>query len=593
MRILVNLLCAAVLATTSLSAAAVHSGLPDKKFVYRADGKKLAEVLQDFAASVSVPVVVDPAVDGTVSASFNSTPEIFLNAISKTYGVIWYFDGVTLFVYPSRVMQSRLFRMRGFDRNQVREMLDSFGQGDPRFPLRFNDADQTVFVYGPPRHIELVTSVLDALEQGSRERSGGSILVVPLKYAVAADRLSGANRLPGLATTLNNVFSGAAGGLPVEVSESVQETLGGTVGLAAKRRAVEQTYGFKAPGADNASARKGDGKADGRDKAGPDRGALHAGQDERPLFQADEATNSIIINAVPERMKQYEALVHRLDVAQHLVEIEATIIDVSTDEFDALGIEWDFTREGRGSLAVAPGAAPLAPTNITTLVADAGRRLLTRIRALEGNGKARIVARPKVLGSANRTASMTDKRIASVKVAGNLDANLFTIEAGTTLEVQPQIIPYEDRREVKLTLFIQDGNFESAGVDQVPIVKRTEIRTEATMREGESLLIGGISVESEAQSRSGLPGLSRAPVVGGLFRSDEATKRRSERLFLLTPKVIQVEGARPVSPIAAASPASPAVPAVVPPVSVAVQTVGAKAALTSSPAAPGCDESGR
>lgn len=554
MRLIVNLITAAVLAASFAAPSQAANEWSSKPFVYRADGKKLPEVLQDFAASQSVPVFVDPAVEGTVNGSFNAKSEDFLKAISKTYNVIWYFDGVTLFIYPSKAMQSRVFRMRGFDPGQVREMLRSFGLGDSRFPLRYNEAEQTLLAYGPPRHIEVVATVIETLEQGSRERGGKLVRVVPLRYAVAADRTMGSTRVPGLATTLNNTFSKGAA-TPQNGADSVRGSSQSVLGSAEQQRAVEMTYGFKAGESDAGKGRASSSKD--RNGTKPSEGGASAPQsDDKPYFQADEATNSILVNAAPGQVDQYERLVRQLDVAQNLVEIEATIIDVSTDEFDSLGIEWDFTRTGRGRITVSPGS-PVAPgaslgdaptaltgANITTLVSDAGRQLLTRIRALEGNGKARILARPKVLGSANRTATMVNKRVASVRVAGNLDANLFTLEAGTTLQVQPQVVIYPDHRDVKLTLFIEDGNFESVSVDQIPVIKRTEISTEAVMREGESLLIGGISVESDFTGRSGLPGLSRIPVVGGLFRHDEGGKQRSERLFLLTPKVIEVAGAR-------------------------------------------------
>jgi type III secretion protein C len=556
MRLFLPLIAASLVGLTTVTAAWGATPWSDKKFVYRAEGKKLAEVLQDFAASQSLPVVVDAGIEGTVNASFDTRADAFLKAMTRTYGVVWYFDGVTLFLYPAQAMQSQVFRLRGFDARQVRDMLASFGMGDGRFPLRFNDAEQTLLAYGPPRHIELVATVIQTLEQGSKDRSGNSVRVVPLKFAVAADRISGSTTVPGLATTLNNVFRGGnRGGVAIEGMQSATDAVGSVLGNAEKRRAVEMTYGFKgtkpqAEGAGTAEPRERSGKAAGAE------GAVKPAADDLPYFEPDGATNAVIIKASPERMRQYEALVQQLDVAQNLVEIEATIIDVSTDEFDSLGIEWDF-RNDRGRVAVSPGtpgtptaiggagaATALAGANITTLLTDAGRQLLARIRALEGNGKARILARPKVLGAANRTATMVDKRIASVRVAGNLDTNLFTLEAGTTLQVQPQIIPYKDRREVKLTLFIQDGNFESNTVDQIPIIKRTEIHTEATIREGESLLIGGISVESDTSGRTGVPGLSRVPLLGAAFRNTEGSKYRSERLFLLTPKVLDVEGAR-------------------------------------------------
>jgi type III secretion protein C len=572
MRLITTLVTAAILALAAAPASWAAGVWSDKKFVYRAEGKKLPEVFQDFAASQSLPVVVDAGVEGIVNASFDGLPENFLKAMSKTYGVIWYFDGVTLFVYPSRAMQSQVFRLRGYDQGQVKQMLSSFGMGDSRFPLRYNEAEQTVLVYGPPRHIELVASVLDTLEQTSKDRISSTVRVVPLKYAVAADRKSGDMQITGLATLLNNIFNGAKTASS-DTQSSTQDMLAETFNPSRKRRAAESTYGFNAnkgssnsmPGAKKESGSSGSG-GNWRDRVGEEliREANQIGlpskdasSGEKPHFQADEATNSIVIKANPDRMRQYENLVKQLDVAQDMVEIEATIIDVSTDEFESLGVEWDYTRTGQGRVTMSPGetssgfngltplSTALAGANITTLVGDAGRQLLSRIRALEGTGKARILSRPKVLGSANRPAKMTNKRVASVKVAGNLDVNLFSLEAGTTLEVLPQIITYADRREVKLTLFIEDGNFESTTVDQIPTIKRTEIRTEAVIREGESLLIGGISVESDFNGRSGLPGISRVPVLGALFRHDEGSKRRNERLFLLTPKVINVEGAKP------------------------------------------------
>ncbi|AKJ27835.1 type III secretion system outer membrane ring subunit SctC [Caldimonas brevitalea] len=567
MRLLAKLIASCLLATAALPPAFGETAFSNKRFVYRADGKKLNEVFQDFAASQSLPLVIDDGVAGTVNAEFNAKPEEFLNAMSRTYGVIWYFDGTTLFIYPSKAMSSRVFRMRGYDRAQVREMLKSLGLGDARFPLRFNEAEQTLLAYGPPRHIELVSTVIDTLERSSRDRIGKAIQVFPLKYAYAADRMSGSTRIPGLASTLNNIFSGnerSGSGLSESKGRGVAAPVASPVD---KRRSAEELFGIRPPDYPAASP---SASANPAAKTDPSSGGSGNADPERPFFQADEATNSIIVRAMPERMKQYETLIQQLDVAQDLVEIEATIIDVSTDEFESLGIEWDFTREGRGRITVSPGApasngqgtsTALGGANITTVVGDAGRALLTRIKALEGNGKARILARPKVLGAANRMASMVDKRVASVRVAGNLDANLFTIEAGTSLEVLPQIVMQPDRREVRLSLFIEDGSFEGAVVDQVPIIKRTEIRTEATIREGESLLVGGISVESDSKGRTGLPGLSRIPLIGAAFRHDENVKTRSERLFLLTPKVISVAQPAKPAPVPSIEPPAGATPA--------------------------------
>jgi type III secretion protein C len=605
-RMLHGLLAAALVsvAIAPATAPAATGVLGTKRFVYRADGKKLVDVLQDFAASQSLPVVIDPGVDGVVNANFNTHPEEFLDAMTRTYGVIWYFDGTTLFIYPSRSMESKVFRMRGYDRERVRQMLAALHLGDARFPLRFDDANQTLLAYGPPRHIELVSTVLEQLERDNRDRVGTSIRVVPLRYATAADRTIGNSKIGGLASTLNSLFSGSAkpsgDGAPGMPDGGVS-----AAGISERVRAMQANYGLGAAGGASGkqpAKRDDDGRANRLASDKP----TESFDAERPFFQAEPSSNAIIVRGLPDRMKEYETLVHQLDVPQDLVEIEASIIDVSSDDFDSLGIDWTLSIDGVQRLAMTPGTPAtshggsptdaLAGANITTLVGNAGRELLSHIRALEGKGKARVLARPKVLGAVNRTATMTDKRVASVRVAGNLDANLFSVEAGTTLSVTPQVVTYGDHREVRLSLSIQDGDFEGVSVDQVPIVKQTQIDTEATVREGESLLIGGISVESSIDGTTGIPLLSHIPLIGGVFRNHDSSRSHAERLFLLTPKIIGVgvtrAAAAPLPASAASAPAGPA-PLTVPLVRQALVRVSdagpAAAAAAPAPVATVCE----
>ena len=555
LRVIVTTIALAAVATVG----ATEPKWSSKTFVYRAENKRLPDVIQDFASSQGIAVITDPALEGSVNVSFNRSPSEFMSTLSKSYGVIWYFDGVTLFAYPARAMQSKVFRLRGFKREQVRQMLESLGLGDSRYPLRYNDAEQTLVAYGPPRHIELVSTVVSTLEQRYGGGGASEVVVVALNHAFAADRGTGASRVKGLVSTLNAIYAsrGNAGtggatadsAAVAQARQSAEASLG--VPLQPQRRALQgqgmkgEAAGASAPSALPAKGRQGiDVSEHGGDSPEP----------AAPVFQADEATNSVLVRAPSDQMAKYTALIRKLDVAQDLVEIEVTIIDVSSDEFDALGIDWNFSNSsGSFTLAVAPTASTSSSasttaslssigTNITTLVADAGRVLMARVRALESKGKARVLSRGRVLGAANHLASMSDKRSVSVRVAGNLEANLYTVEAGTSLQVVPQIVAHGATRDIRLSLSIRDGSFEASVDDSIPPVKSTEIQTDATVPEGESLLIGGITSEIDSTGFSGVKGLGRLPYVGALFKREEATRFRSERMFLLTPKLIRVAG---------------------------------------------------
>jgi type III secretion protein C len=524
------------------------------RFVYRAEGKRLLDVLQDFAASQGVPAVVGDGVEGVVNANFDARPHEFLDGIARAYNLMWYHDGTALYFYPGRAVQSRLFRLRGFRKSQVTGLLRSLEVGDKRYPIRFDDASSTLYVSGPPRHVELVTAALDALDAGVTENANRTVRVFNLHFASAADRQMGDVVVPGVANTLRKLYGGesdnpisATGGAAEKIHEMTRRKASPVVPMPTPSQFL--------PPLPRANAK------DGSSRSEPVATKGSAESDEAPpRFEADEGSNSVVVHGRADRMAEYESLIRRLDKKPRLIELEATIIEVNSDSVEALGVNWSM-RGPHGSLSVSGPDTPIVAAGnafaLGTVISDAGRELLARVNALQGEGKARVLSKPSVLGVANRTAVMREKRVATVRVAGNLEANLFQIEAGTLLEMTPQVTD-NDGSDIKLSLYIEDGSFETRVVDQVPIVKKTEIRTEAYVREGESLLIGGITVESDQALDNGVPGLSRLPLLGGLFRSSERQKHRIERLFLITPRLLG-SGVRPVAAAPAPAPASSAV----------------------------------
>ena len=180
------------------------------RFVYKAESKRVTEVLLDFASSQGLPAVMAEGIEGVVQANFDTTPEKFLDSMNRAYGIIWYHDGTALYFYPAGAVQSRLFRLKGFRREQVADLLDSLQLGDRRFPLRYNASESTLLVYGPPRHVELIAAAVESLDVGAMERNRKSVRVVPLRFASAADRSFGQTRIRGMASILTSLYGGAA-----------------------------------------------------------------------------------------------------------------------------------------------------------------------------------------------------------------------------------------------------------------------------------------------------------------------------------------------------------------------------------------------
>jgi type III secretion protein C len=73
----------------------------------------------------------------------------------------------------------------------------------------------------------------------------------------------------------------------------------------------------------------------------------------------------------------------------------------------------------------------------------------------------------------------------------------------------------------------------------LPVVTKSTVNTEALINQGQALLIGGYRMDNDTHGTTGVPGLSKIPLIGGLFRYHADQTTHMERLFVLTPRVIE------------------------------------------------------
>jgi len=307
-------------------------------------------------------------------------------------------------------------------------------------------------------------------------------------------------------------------------------------------------------------------------------------------IEADQRLNAVIVRDSSERLPRYEQLIASLDVEPQSLEIEATIIDVNTDKARELGIEWRWANDGRS--ASFQGAVPsVGNGGVASVVLGSLGQFFARIRALQNEGAARIVSSPQVVTLSNVEAVFDNTSTFFVRVAGREQVDLFNVSAGTTLRVTPHVFRDREQTRIKLLVNVEDGNITNRQVDQIPVIERSTVNTQALIAEGESLLIGGMVRETNATSEDKVPGLGDVPVVGNLFKTKATQNTRVERMFLITPRMA---GTRPAAPQATLgtlrsgpTPVAPAAPAPAPAVMPGLQTAApaAPARVAAAPAA--------
>ncbi|MBR7963672.1 type III secretion system outer membrane ring subunit SctC [Burkholderia vietnamiensis] len=582
----------ALAALCQIAASAAPVRWQTAQIDYSADSKDIKEVLRDFAASQNIPADISKDVTGSVTGKFHMTPQRFLDTLASSFGFVWYFDGQVLDIVLPEEIKSTLVKLDHAKTADLRDTLAGMQLADPRFKITYDDAHGAAIVNGPPNYVKLVSDVAARLDSRTSHRAGTVVRVFRLQHAWSMDRTFNADgtsyTLPGVATVLNNIYH------PNQAATSPTDPTRSATNVANVQRpnAVADVTGGNGqslmpplPAGGQAGAYNngaGGGTAQGllagltgrpspqlagvaAKGALPAVGGLGQKDDELPVIQADQRTNAVLIRDTPDRMYQYPDLISLLDVKPRLVEIEAHIFEVDEGALAQLGVNWTAhnshidLQTGNGLEAQNTYSGTLAPNfgnttlsggvtaaagpagaALTTVLGNAGRYLLANVSALEANNKARIEASPKVATLDNIEADMNNQTQFFVRVSGYTSASLFSVSTGVSLRVLPMVVEENGRRQIKLDVAIQDGQLSGQSVDNIPVITSSNINTSAFVNEGEALLVAGYKTDSRARSSTGVPLLSRIPLIGGLFRYTDRDDSHMERLFLLTPRIIDL-----------------------------------------------------
>jgi type III secretion protein C len=528
-----------------------------------------------------IPATMSPAVaTGRVNGRFRGRIEAVFKEVSETYGLTWYYDGTTLHIYSLAELETKLMQVEPADTPRIERILRQMRLNDPRFPLRLASPEGQILISGPPRYVELVTDVIASVaETPSQPKGNVEVRVFKLRHARAADTSVSIGGIDTVITGLANVLNEVVGDMRPEVQPAArtqQRTLKGLRGKG-QRAIGRPTAGLVPPAGAASGAETGASGALAQSLQPPGFSALDARRaggseafaDEQPLQREREATvraeprlNAVIVRDTPDRMPMYARLIEALDVELPLLEIEAAVIDVSDDKSEQLGIDWrahsrrldissspnTLAGDGQGDRNSANdllySGNPLSAGKGllgTLLFGNERNYFMARVNALAQNGDAKLISRPRVLTIDNTEAVLQSTREFFVRVAGRDQVDLFNVSLGLTMRVTPSLVDDARGKRIKLIVRIEDGNTNSgATVDQIPVVNRNAISTQAVVGDGQSLLIGGYVIEERRGGRSGVPVLSDMPVLGWLFGQRNKEVKRVERMFMITPRIVSL-----------------------------------------------------
>lgn len=303
-------------------------------------------------------------------------------------------------------------------------------------------------------------------------------------------------------------------------------------------------------------------------------------------IQPHEETNALVITSSPAVFRELSAVVRQLDVRRAQVLVEAIIADVSDDLADELGVQWQSTSYdgGEGDTGII-GGTNFPGSNGTGSIIGAIQNPLTAlggssglnvgyvggrvtipdgqggeitvlqvgalVKALRGDGRANVLSNPSVVTLDHTeaefkvvqevpflTGSYTNT---STNGGSNQPNNPFqTVErkdVGIILTVTPHINEGDSvRLDIKQEVSSLAPNVSGA-VDL--ITNKRELSTSVLVPDGGMLVLGGLSAEEAIQNVQGVPGLSRVPLLGNLFKSRRSSKTKRQLMVFLRPIILR------------------------------------------------------
>ena len=321
-----------------------------------------------------------------------------------------------------------------------------------------------------------------------------------------------------------------------ELAKALNELIGGASGTSATGTGTTSTGGTQVP-------------------------AATAGSRQRRVV-VNNATNSLIFQGgSQEDYRQWLSLLSELDRPVKSALIDVLVAEVALADDNSLGFSWQLDQMGSGAQALRLSGttyntqASGSGLSVNALLGGNALRQLA-ISALASNSDSRVISNPKIMTRNGESASINvGQEVPTVTTQGvTTNGGVF---GGTTSNVVPQTIQYRntgvllrvrpvvhagDRIDLEVSQEVSSAEPTTTGVTTSPTIRKRSIETKLSMRDGATVMLGGLISETATDSNSGVPGLKDIPGLGHLFKKSGQTRARTEMVILITPYIINDSG---------------------------------------------------
>ncbi|SUD42473.1 type IV pilus biogenesis protein PilQ [Pseudomonas fluorescens] len=283
---------------------------------------------------------------------------------------------------------------------------------------------------------------------------------------------------------------------------------------------------------------------------------LEGATDERGSVTVDDRTNNIIAYQTGERLEELRRIVSQLDVPVRQVMIEARIVEANVDYDKSVGVRWGGLLRSKGNWngggvdkkpsgeGESSDSSPFVDLGVVSPSSGLGIAFITdnvlldlELTAMEKGGNGEVISQPKVVTSNKETARILKGTEIPYQEATSEGATSVSFkEASLSLEVTPQITP-DDQVIMEVRVTKDEPDYLNK-LNDVPPIKKNEVNAKVLVRDGETIVLGGVFSKNQSKVVDKVPFLGDVPYLGRLFRRDVVAQRKSELLVFLTPRIM-------------------------------------------------------
>lgn len=261
----------------------------------------------------------------------------------------------------------------------------------------------------------------------------------------------------------------------------------------------------------------------------------------------DERTNSLLIRATPDDYDVIKTAVDELDIRPLQVLIEVLIVEAQDNGSFSLGADLGLPAQSLAGGSVSGTTTGGGLGDMVLNFMNIGHaQVNATIRAAQSKGTVQIISRPTLIASNNAEASfLVGTQRPFVQVSRSLptdtpsrDQVVQYKDVGTQLTVKPTI-----NQDGYVSLVIQQevNNATDQSEFDAPIISTREAKTQVLVKDGQTIVLGGLRDQQRNVTKEGVPILSQLPLIGALFGGVSRTNDKTDIFIFLTPRIIRTD----------------------------------------------------